>query len=500
VIGVRRLPIVLKGPLIATVAAVLAAACAATARADVRITTDPGLRPRFDTQVPDYVSRCVPGKPLRFTVSATHGDSVAVGNGPKQPGDRTVDADVQSDESVAVRVTASGHNTTHHVRCLPQDFPDWKVHRHRKPESQWYVLTPVGRHPFGYVAVFDARGVPVWWMHSSWYAPFDGKLLPNGSLAWSRIPVLSPFGVSDQGGLEEHTLDGRTLRVLATEGSPTDFHDVERTPDGNYLLDTYRRRPKPVDLTAYGGRSDTTVYDGEIQEMTPDGRVVWKWNSKNRIHLSENTWWTHRKDDPVLDVVHINSMEPDGNGIVVSARFIDAVFRIDRKTKTITWKLGGTKEPESLTVKHDPLAANPLGGQHDARLYSDHTLTVFDNGSSNYQRRKHTPRAVRYRIDTKTHTATLLEAHSESAVSHSSWGGSARKLPGGNWVVFWGGTGLMTERTASGDRVLELEFLGDKYSYRAFPIPSGRLTAQQLRRGMDAIVKAGRDEVPQPAR
>jgi hypothetical protein len=58
----------------------------------------------------------------------------------------------------------------------------------------------------------------------------------------------------------------------------------------------------------------------------------------------------------------------------------------------------------------------------------------------------------------------------------------------------------MTERTASGDRVLELEFLGDKYSYRAFPIPSGRLTAQQLRRGMDAIVKAGRDEVPQPAR
>ena len=87
-----------------------------------------------------------------------------------------------------------------------------------------------------------------------------------------------------------------------------------------------------------------------------------------------------------------------------------------------------------------------MSGQHDARLYSDHTLTVYDNGSSNYQRRTHTPRAVRYRIDTKKRTATLIESLSDAAVPRSGWGGGARKLAGGSWVVYWGSTNRMTGR------------------------------------------------------
>jgi arylsulfotransferase ASST len=190
-------------------------------------------------------------------------------------------------------------------------------------------------------------------------------------------------------------------------------------------------------------------------------------------------------------------MEPDGDGIIVSARYLDAVFRIDRKTKRITWKLGGTKRPESLTVKDDPLGKRPLGGNHDARLYGDHTLTVYDNGAAGQPTPGRPPRAVRYRIDAKAHTATLLESLREPAVRRSNWGGGARKLPGGNWVVNWGGTNLMTERTPSNKQVIEIEFRGDRYGYRAFPIPAGRISAQQLRQGMDAILIAKRSNVPQ---
>jgi hypothetical protein len=198
-------------------------------------------------------------------------------------------------------------------------------------------------------------------------------------------------------------------------------------------------------------------------------------------------------NERAYDLVHINSVEPDGDGYVVSARFLDAVFRIDKKSGDVTWKLGGTHTAKSLAVKNDPLSKQPFAGQHDARLYGDHTLTVFDNGTKPDRR----PRAVRYRIDTNARTAKLLEAFGESGIPRSGWGGSARKLPGGNWVVYWGGTTLMTEQTASGKPVLELAFLNEMDSYRAFPIPRGQLSPQRLRQGMN---KAARAVVPPPPR
>jgi hypothetical protein len=495
-----RLPALL---VVAVGAALLTPASAAGA---VAISASPGLKPRFDRSVPDYVVRCNPGTPVRFTVSASDGDTVTVGNDAKRGGDFTADASLVTGASVELRVTTGGHRSTHHVRCLPADFPAWTVHRYRRPESQWYVLTPVGNHSLGYVAVFDARGVPLWWMHSSWYAPWDAKLMQGGDLMWARI-FSTNYGLSDDGGWEEHALDGRTVRVLQTKGTPTDFHDLEQMPNGDYLLDSYRLRSN-VDLSAYGGPTDASVYDAEIQELTPDGRRVWRWNSKNHIALSERAWsWAgvirEQQGKPPAerryDLVHINSMEPDGDGIVVSARFLDAVFRIDRKTKRITWKLGGTKRPVSLDVRGDPLSSRPFGGQHDARLYSDHTLTVYDNGASGGPpAKKRPPRVVRYRIDTKKRTATLLEDLRDKAVPRSGWGGSARKLPEGNWVVNWGGTRLTSELTPSNRRVFELEFHGDRYGYRAFPVPHGRLTAQQLRKGMDAILTTGRGEIAAP--
>ena len=492
-----RLPAVL---VVAIAAALLAPAPAGGA---ISITTNPGLKPRFDRGSPDYVVRCNPGTPVRFAVSASDGDTVAVGNGAKRGGDFTADASLEPGAAVELRVSSAGRSSTHHVRCLPLDFPTWTVHRHRKPQSQWYVLTPVGRYSAGYVAVFDARGVPVWWMHSSWYAPWDGKLMRSGNLMWSRI-FGTDFGLDPRGGWEEHRLDGRIVRTLQTKGTPTDFHDLEQEPNGKYLLDSYRRRLN-VDLSSVGGPKHATVLDAEIQELTPEGKLVWRWNSKNHIGLRDRTWsWAgaireQRRKPPAerrYDLVHINSVEPDGNGIIVSARFLDAVFRIDRRTKRITWKLGGTKWPQSLKVKGDPLGSRPFGGQHDARLYSDHTLTVYDNGASGGSNPpKRPPRAVRYRIDTKKGTAKLIEALGDKAVPSSGWGGSARKLPGGDWVVNWGGTNRMTEFTPSNKPVFAIDFGGDKVGYRSFPIPHGRISAQQLRKGMDAILTTGRGEI-----
>ena len=81
----------------------------------------------------------------------------------------------------------------------------------------------------------------------------------------------------------------------------------------------------------------------------------------------------------------------------------------------------------------DPFAYT-FGGQHDARLLPDGTLTVFDNrtdlGSP--------PRAVRFRIDETAGTATLLNSISDPNVPASQCCGSARRLANGDWLIDWG--------------------------------------------------------------
>ena len=462
------------------------------AAAAVEVTAEPELKPSFKRYVNDYVSRCKPGKPLRLEVDATDGDSVAVGGKPAREGEFTATVSRRTGDQVTLRVTGDGRTTTHHVRCLPADFPPYSVKRYRKPQAQWYAITPIGPKTAGYVAIFDTRGVPVWWSYRGDYGPWDGKVLENGNVLWSR-QYNDRFVMRPEEAVEEHRLDGSLVRVLRTVGSPTDMHDSVLLPNGNYLLDTYRRRCC-VDLRQHGGPRKAVVYDGEIQELTPDNKVVWSWNSRGHFKLSETTWWPHinagqEKDPPSergYDLVHVNSMDPDGDGIVVSARFIDAVFRIDKKTGKIDWKLGGVHRKESLKILDDPLGDDPLSGNHDARVYPGHTVTVHDNGT----RDKRPPRALRYRIDTKKRTAKMVE-DIEPEYPFSGWGGSARKLPQGNWVVYWGGNSRMSEIAPSHEKVLDLTFHDRHWSYRAIPVPRGQLAAVTIRRGMTALAKGG---------
>src|SRR5205085_362435 len=147
-----------------------------------------------------------------------------------------------------------------------------------------------------------------------------------------------------------------------------------------------------------------TVLDGGVEEVTGDGRVVWSWLTRGHIGLAETGRWYHRGVLGALipradgrrayDVVHVNSAEPHAGRILLSTRHTDALYDIDRSTGEVVWKLGGTKTPQSLRVIG--LAdAHPFGGQHDARVLSDGTITVHDNGTFLHRR----PRALRFAID-----------------------------------------------------------------------------------------------------
>ena len=93
-----------------------------------------------------------------------------------------------------------------------------------------------------------------------------------------------------------------------------------------------------------------------------------------------------------------------------------------------------------------------FGGQHDARLVGN-TLTLFDNGSL----RGRAPRALRFQLDLVARTATLVNEIENPAVSFSGCCGSARLLPGGHWVVSWGGRSAISEQTESRSADLRTE-------------------------------------------
>jgi hypothetical protein len=238
------------------------------------------------------------------------------------------------------------------------------------------------------------------------------------------------------------------------------------------------------------------VVDAEVQEVTPRGRRVWRWNSKDHLALDESRpFMKFIVEGPVktadgrnaYDIVHINSVELDGESLLISMRQTDSVYKVSRATGAVEWKLGGTQTAQSLAVADDPDGTLVMSGQHDARLMPDGTLTLHDNRTLSAR----TPRAVRFRIDAAAGTATQVEQVIDPSAAYSTCCGSAQKLPAGNWVMAWGSSGLVTELTPAGRRVFGLRFGGRKGadSYRAFPVMPGQLSVKALRAGMDRMVR-----------
>jgi hypothetical protein len=439
----------------------------------LQISANPGLFPSFSPSVTDYVSRCSSSGPVMVSVSAPSGTTVSVDGQP--PGSGTFAADVTRDvgQSFTMVVDAGSGPSTYYVRCLPADFPTWTVQTSGPTQAEWYTVAAVNAK---YPAIFDANGVPVWWGQPPAPTAF-AQVLPNNDFAW----------ITSSGEADEVGLNGALIHTIQPAGSGTDWHDLLQLPNGDYVIAVDTAVPN-VNLQAAWGASfptSATVVDHVIKEIKPDGTVVWSWSAHDHIDVREtDPQWRNAMSGTNYDAYHWNSIEPTPTGYLLSFRHLNAVFSIDGTTGNILWKLGGSATPQSLTVLNDPVftSGGTFGGQHDARMLADGTVTVHDDGSSQGR----PPRAVQYQIDTTTTppTATLVDALSDPLISSSFCCGSARKLPGGDWVMGWGGTNTATEMTA-GTRPFLLQ-LGSGFLYRTVPVPPGQLDRATLRAGMDA--------------
>ncbi len=439
-----------------------------------------GLSPTFAPGVSDYTVRC-DGSPLEISGRLAQGTGISVDDQEEQTGFFDATVPLEANQGFSFTLDDGAATSEYHVRCLPTDFPAWEYERLLQPDHQFYVVDPaIGAGGSGYAIIFDDHGVPVWWQGST-PGPIDAKFITEAGQP-TRITWWGQFGGAD--GYQIRELNGTVVRTVSIVGGSTDIHELQRQPNGNYLVTSYQPR-EHVDLTAFGGGADDTVIDGEVQEINETGEAVWTWNSASHIGLAETgRWWPTALKGSQRDIVHMNAVEPVGdNAIMISMRHTDAIYKIDKASGNVIWKLGGTWTPKSLTVVNDPEGAYPLGGQHDIRLQPDGTITIHDNNTN----QPSPPRAVRYEVNEAAKTATLVEQVTDPQAPGSFCCGSSRRSADGSWLMSWGGRSLVTEFNPAGERTFRLGFGGVAFSYRAASAPNGALSAVELRAGMDAM-------------
>ena len=259
-------------------------------------------------------------------------------------------------------------------------------------------------------------------------------------------------------------------RVRAGNGYSGDHHEFLISPQDTALITIYNAVLQS--LSSFGGPKDGVAVQGIVQELNIEtGEVLFEWRSLEHVGLDE----TYAKpgqdaDYPGLDYFHINSIDVDHDGnLLVSARETFAVYKIDRKTGEVMWRLGGKKSDFEM----GPGAR--FAFQHDARRLPDGTISIFDNGTVVFH--NGSPRAVEesrgivLELDERKMKASLVRQYSHPDGLRADAAGNVQVLPNGNVFVGWGRALAISEFGHDGELLFDASLPSGNRSYRAFRFP-----------------------------
>ncbi|MEE2059553.1 arylsulfotransferase family protein [Rhodococcus artemisiae] len=305
--------------------------------------------------------------------------------------------------------------------------------------------------------IVDRAGNPLWAM------PHED---PNGDTYVNDIdvqtyrgePVLTFWeGTSPGIGWGEGTyriLDSSYRHIAsvgAGNGYAADFHDLVITPRDTALLTSYARERR--------GRPFLSAIVQEIDIST--GAVLFEWNSLDHIDPSESM--VPEPDDPEehYDYFHINSVDEDIDGnLLLSARHTHALYKIDRDTGDVLWRLGG---PHSDFALDDD---SRFAWQHDARWLPDGRISLLDNVSDD-ENAGRPSRALILELDEQNRSARTIRAFENPDPVTSATQANHQVLPNGHSFVGWGSVPTATEFGADGSVLWHASLPEGMYSYRA---------------------------------
>lgn len=317
----------------------------------------------------------------------------------------------------------------------------------------WFHPLPPGESATNFqVQSYEGRPVLTWW---------QGHILRVG------------FGVG-----EDVIYDSsyhQIAAVRAGNGYHADLHEIRLTPQGTAWIDAFD--PIHMSLASVHGSPHGILTDSVIQEIDiKTGLVMWEWHALGHIPLRDSLNHVSGGQYP-WDYVHINSISPGVAGgaqpagasppddVLLSARNTWTLYDVDMHTGGYNWLFGD-----------GPHSSFKLGSgvrfywQHDAELQPGGTISVFDNGSDP-PKEKHS-NGLLLHADISGHTVTLVKRFAnptETLLASSQ--GNTLALPGGDWLLGYGGLPNFTEFDPSGHVLLDGTLGKNVQDFRTYLAP-----------------------------
>ena len=309
--------------------------------------------------------------------------------------------------------------------------------------------------------ILDDEGEPIWYLplphleaHNLRVQTYHGRPV----LTWYEGALGGSYG----GSCVIYDFAYNELkRVRGGHGLSCDLHEFLLTPKGTALLAIAATVPQSDDVGA-------SIVEGVVQEREIDsGKVLFEWHSLDHVPVAES----YRSDvTPAgnIDYFHLNSIDLDTDGnYLVSARHTSTVYKIDRRSGKIIWRLGGKESDFSFGE------GASFAFQHDARRQKDGTITLFDNGATGpgVEQVEPASRPIRLHVDATARTAALVREYVPGLLRSSEAMGNLQVLPDGGVFVGWGTAGAWTEFAPDGTVRYDASFADGRASYRVFRFP-----------------------------
>jgi hypothetical protein len=319
----------------------------------------------------------------------------------------------------------------------------------------WFHPLPTGEQATSLkVQQYDGKPVLTWW---------QGRILEVG------------FGQGED--VIYNTSYQRVGSVHAGNGYHADLHEFRLEPEGTAWIDMFD--PIEANLSPYHGLSNGTITDSVIQEIdVKTGLVMWEWHALGHIPISESHNPAPKASYP-WDYVHINSISPGGAGsdlqegaagadqpgnVLLSSRNTWTLYDVDLRSGAVRWRLGG----EHSNFKLGP--GTRTYWQHDAEWQPGGLISVFDNGSDPPKEKQ--SRGLLLDPNLQAHTVTLVKQFTNPTKTLlASSQGNLLTLPGGDWLMGYGGLPNFTEYDSSGHVLLDGTLGKNVQNFRTYLYP-----------------------------
>jgi hypothetical protein len=331
--------------------------------------------------------------------------------------------------------------------------------------------------------ILDQQGNVVWFQP----VPAGQEASDFRTQTYQGQPVLTWWQGTGLGGLASGTdyIYNSRYQPIATvkagNGYNADGHEFLITPQNTALILSYTT--ETADLSSIGGPANQTVIDGIVQEIDiPTGKVLFQWKASDHVPYSQSEQPLPASASTPWDWFHINAVHLDTDGnLLIDARDTWTTYKVDRHSGAVIWQLGG--KASSFTLQAAPgqslnQAGDLFAWQHDPEALGRGYYSVFDNESagagntgSGSTAELGLSRAVVFKLDTSSHTATLVDSFNQPDALTAPSQGNAQTTAEGNVLVGWGSLPYFSEFDQWGDLLFNAEFPAGVNSYRAYLLP-----------------------------